>query len=232
MDGSPDLSSPPAAPGPIRVLVAADVTLYREGLSQSLALRPSLQVVGTAATAEQAVERMAALRPGVVLLDLGMEGSGRVVQAAEASAPRARVVALAVREVEADVVACAAAGVTGYVPRDGSMDDLVAAVEAAACGELRVSPRMAATLFQRLATLSTRETSDEASLTRRESEIVGLIGQGMTNKEISRRLHIELSTVKNHVHNILEKLRVTGRGAAVARLRDRTLAGRGASDRG
>src|SRR5690349_17364419 len=185
MDGSPDLSSPSAAPGPIRVLVAADVTLYREGLSQSLSLRPSLQVVGTAASADQAVERLLALRPAVVLLDLGMEGSGRVVQAAGQSAPRARVVALAVREVEDEVVACAAAGVTGYVPRDGSLDDLVAAVEAAACGELRVSPRMAATLFQRLATLSVRDASDEAALTRRESEIVGLIGQGMTNKEIS-----------------------------------------------
>ncbi|HEX7241600.1 MAG TPA: response regulator transcription factor, partial [Longimicrobiaceae bacterium] len=123
-------------------------------------------------------------------------------------------------ETEDVVLACAEAGVSGYVSRGASLDDLVGALRSVARGELVCSPHIAGSLFRRVAALSERrEASPAAVLTPREREILGLIDQGLSNKEISRRLRIELSTVKNHVHNLLEKLQVSRRGAAAACLR-------------
>jgi len=157
----------------------------------------------------------------VVLLDTAIPDNVWIVRALVAAVPGPKVVALAVPEVEREVLACAEAGVAGYVTREGSVEDLVAAVESVARGEMVISPRMAATLLQRVATLALEQSpaAIEARLTTREVEILDLIDQGLSNKEIARRLTIELSTVKNHVHNILEKLNVTRRGEAAARAR-------------
>jgi DNA-binding NarL/FixJ family response regulator len=131
------------------------------------------------------------------------------------------VVALAITESEAGVLACAETGVAGYVTRDASMDEVVATLLAVARGELACPPAIAASLFRHVGTLSARRGEPAPDvLTPREREIVELIEQGLSNKEISRRLSIGLSTVKNHVHNLLEKLHVPRRGAAAARLRE------------
>jgi DNA-binding NarL/FixJ family response regulator len=106
----------------------------------------------------------------------------------------------------------------GYVPRDGSLSDLVAAIESAAHGELRCSPKIAASLFQRVARLTDETRHSTASLTRREEEIARLIDQGLSNKQIARRLQIEVSTVKNHVHSVLKKLQATRRTLVATRL--------------
>jgi DNA-binding NarL/FixJ family response regulator len=204
-----------------RVLIVSEIRLYREGLAEMLHSEDGVDVVGTAAGADEAVRALRDGKPDIVLLDMAIPDNAWLVSALVAAVPGTRVVALAVPENEREVLACAEAGVAGYVTREGSVEDLVAAVESVARGEILCSPRMAATLFQRIATLALERSpgSIESRLTSRELEILDLIDQGLSNKEIARRLTIELSTVKNHVHNILEKLNVSRRSEAAARAR-------------
>jgi DNA-binding NarL/FixJ family response regulator len=204
-----------------RVLIVAHIRLYREGLAAMLRGERRIEVVGAATGADEAVAAVRAHRPDVVLLDTAIPDNVWIVRALVAAEPGTKVVALAVPDVERELLACAEAGVAGYVTREGSVEDLVEAVESVARGEMLCSPRMAATLLQRVATLALEQSPEaiEARLTARELEILDLIDQGLSNKEISRRLTIELSTVKNHVHNILEKLNVSRRGEAAARAR-------------
>ncbi|HEX3455574.1 MAG TPA: response regulator transcription factor [Gaiellaceae bacterium] len=203
------------------MLIVSEIRLYREGLAEMLQGEDGVDVVGTAAGADEAVQLLRANRPEIVLLDMAIPDNAWLVSALVAAEPGTRVVALAVPENEREVLACAEAGVAGYVTREGSVEDLVAAVESVARGETLCSPRMAATLFQRIATLALERSpgSIESRLTSRELQILDLIDQGLSNKEIARLLTIELSTVKNHVHNILEKLQVSRRSEAAARAR-------------
>ncbi|MDQ5821587.1 MAG: response regulator transcription factor, partial [Actinomycetota bacterium] len=156
------------------------------------------------------------------LLDVaGGDGPG-VVRSLLAKAPGTMVVALGVTEADDDVLPLAEAGVAGYVTRDGTVDDLLATVESVAAGETICSPRITATLLRRVALLARdRGAAAEAKrgLTHREREIVDLIDEGLSNKEIAVRLRIELATVKNHVHNILDKLHVRRRAEAAAAVR-------------
>lgn len=202
---------------PITVLIVIEVCLYREGLARVLAHSPSVVVVASTASVEAAVAAVGESRPRVILLDPQMDGARALVRRVGEMAPQTRIVALGVREVEQDVLPCAEAGMAGYVPRDGSLADLVAAIESAAQGELRCSPRIAASLFQRVARLSGETRRSTAGLTRREEEIARLIDQGLSNKQIARRLQIEVSTVKNHVHSVLKKLQATRRTLVAAR---------------
>jgi two-component system, NarL family, nitrate/nitrite response regulator NarL len=139
---------------------------------------------------------------------------------------------LGLPETDEAVLAYAEAGIAGYVSRDGSVQDLVTAIEGAVKGELRCSPRLAGTILRRLAWRAAvgGDVSPRTTLTSRETEIVRLIDQGLSNKEIAVRLGIEVATVKNHVHNLLDKLRVHRRSEAAARLRAQdsraTLSGR------
>ena len=118
-------------------------------------------------------------------------------------------------------MACAEAGVAGFVTRDQSLADAVGVVESVTCGESACSPRTAAALLRRVAVLSGQRKPPEppVGLTLRERQIAGLIARGRSNKEIARELSIEVSTVKNHVHHMLEKLGVAGRAEAAARVR-------------
>jgi DNA-binding NarL/FixJ family response regulator len=204
----------------IRVVLASDVRLYREGLAQSLGRADRIDIVGAAGTGDEAANAVRRLLPDVVLLDMSMRDSPGFVGEILCASPETRVVAFAVAGDESDVIAYAEAGICGYVARDGTVADVVAAVESAARGETICSPKVAAEAFRRLADLSASGQPAQAPhLTARESEIVALIDEGLSNKQIARRLFITLATVKNHVHNVLEKLQVGRRGEAAATLR-------------
>ena len=158
----------------------------------------------------------------MVLLDMAMPESLETARAIVRTTPTLKIVALAVPEFERDVVACAQAGVSGYVPREGSLEDLLAVVWSVKRNELLCSPRMAATLFRRAATATDEGfTIPTRDLTLRELQVVRLLDEGLSNKEIAVHLGIEIATVKNHVHNILHKLNVRRRGEAAARVRGR-----------
>jgi two-component system nitrate/nitrite response regulator NarL len=204
----------------IRLLVVGEVRLYREGLVHAFANEDAIEVVGTAVGGSDALVQIATLEPQLVLVDL-MQGGLELVQALGTSPTATPVLALAVRDSEEEVLACAEAGVAGYVTREASFEDLTAAVASVARGETIATPRMAAALLRRVADLaaSRRREAEPASLTAREREVMHLVDRGLTNKEIARALHIELPTVKNHIHHILDKLQVRCRSEAVARLR-------------
>jgi DNA-binding NarL/FixJ family response regulator len=196
----------------IRIFIVARVRLFREGLAAILPRRDRITLVGTAESWAECADELRALEPDVVLVDMAAADGASAIREIVTGTDGVKVVALAVSESEQDVVAYAEAGVSGYVTRGESIDDLVAAVESAACGQVTCSPRVAAALLRRVTALSNSSPGGPGSrLTRREAEVAALLDEGLSNKEIARRLCIELATVKNHVHSILEKLRVRSR---------------------
>ena len=204
-----------------RALVVSDIRLYREGLAAALSAGGRCEVVATAPTGFAALQATEAHRPDVVLLDLALVDAGDAVAHLAAVDPPVKVVALGVREIPSEVIALAEAGVAGYVTRDATLDELVEVVESVARGEMVCSPRIAALLLQRVAAARGRDARRDVDelLTPRENEIVVLIDEGLSNKQIAHRLSIQVATVKNHVHNILDKLGVDGRAAAAAHVR-------------
>ena len=179
------------------------------------------KVVALAADHSAALERSQELQPDIVFLDVSMPDGLRLIHDLHMVVPDAAVVATAVAETDGEIVACAEAGVAGFVTRDQSLAEAVGVLESVARGESPCSPRTAAALLRRVAVLSAQREppGPPDSLTPRENQIAGLIARGRSNKEIARELCIEISTVKNHVHHMLEKLGVRGRAEAAARVR-------------
>jgi two-component system nitrate/nitrite response regulator NarL len=205
-----------------RIIIVSDARLYREGLALCLAATDRVVVVGIADTLASALTCIEDSSPDVALLDIAMPDALTMPDAVAAMGALVKIVAFSVAETEDEICTCAEAGIAGYVSRTGSKEELVAAVENAIRGEIVCSPRMAASLFRRLAVRvrTSRQTGPEATLTGRENAIIALIDRGLSNKDIARQLKISTATVKNHVHNILQKLQVRRRGAATAVLRE------------
>lgn len=197
---------------PPRVHIVSNVRLLREGLLSALAVDDRVEIVG-ACGLDGADRAILSERADVLLLDLATpEGLG-LPRRMRAIAPGLRTVAFAVADAEADVLACAEAGISGYVAQDGSSEDLVAAVLRAVDGELICPPRIVALLFARVAALSEGAPGAVAEpLTPRESEIADLVARGLPNKSIARELSLAPATIKNHVHNVLQKLSLQRRG--------------------
>ncbi len=204
-----------------RIVIVSHVRLVREALVVALSRRDGIEVIDAVEPTSGVEMRIAAARPDAVLLDMGSQPSLAFARRLVAALPsQAKLIAFAVSEVERNIEAFAEAGICGFVSRDGSVDELVGAIESAMRGELQCSPRIAASMLRRLAVLSgQRGSATPALLTRREAEIVALVDEGLSNKEIGLRLRIGTATVKNHVHHLLAKLKVQRRGQAAARAR-------------
>jgi two-component system nitrate/nitrite response regulator NarL len=214
-------SPEPPGHGGGRILIVSLVRLLRDGLASILEQRPSIQSVFAVENAEAALAALSHFEPTLILLDVATEDGLLEGRRLADAVPGVQILGFAARVRDHDVLAYARAGVTGFVPCEASIQDLFDAIERAGKGELLCSPRVAATLFRHLAaqTRVARSEPDLDKLTAREREVVRFIDGGMSNKEIARHLSIEVSTVKNHVHNILEKLQVTRRDEAAARAR-------------
>ena len=214
-------------PVTLRVLIVSDVRVVQEGLNSLLAQRAGIEVV-SAVDMLRASDEIARLLPDVVLFDAARQDSVEFVKTLVASAPQSRIVAFGVKETAEEFLALAAAGTAGYVRDSAESNDVVNVLGQVMCDELPCSPRAAASLYRRVATLSQGSTPSQGSdapngvavpLSRRELQIAHLIDCGLTNKEIGRQLGIEAATVKNHVHNICEKLEVHRRGEVAGRIR-------------
>lgn len=204
----------------IRVFVVSDVRFYREGLEYVLASTDQLTVLGTAAGTDEGLAVVVELHPEVVLLDTAMADGIRMAQLLADTTPATKIVALAVPQAEEDLIALIEAGVLGYVTREQSLDEVIAAIISAGCEEAACSPQLRTLVVKRMRSLASEfRPGVRARLTRRQGEILDLIAQGLSNKEIAHKLNIERATVKNHVHSILEKLHVQTRAAAVAEVR-------------
>jgi len=202
----------------LRIFILSDVRLYREGLAWTLSQRPDIDVIGAAAPSPAIFVEISQSAATVVLLDVAMPRALSFPREIVRLTPRIKVIAFAVSQADHELMAYAEAGIVGYVPRDSTVDELVMSIRNALRGELVCSPRLAGLLYERVAALShtRQQPCKQRALTRREREIMDLIQRGQSNKEIARSLRIEPATVKNHVHNILEKLQVSRRGEAVA----------------
>jgi DNA-binding NarL/FixJ family response regulator len=200
----------------ISVFIVSNVRLYREGLAALLRGCPTIQVLG----ADNVQETQNALRStptDVALIDAPSQGEADTVGALRRISTRIRILAVGIRDSASDVLACAAAGIDGYVPMDAALGDMVNAIENVVRGELACSPKVAASLYHHCTGLPTRPLA--TSLTTRELQVADLINRGYPTKEIARRLGVQPCTAKNHVRNILYKLQVHRRGQAVAKLR-------------
>ena len=184
-----------------------------------LGLQPLISVIGGADPGEDILPVLMALSPDVLLLDVG--GANRLSPAIRlvVQLPRLRILGLAVEEVEAQVIACAEAGLSGYVPCNASVEDLVAALRCVTFGDTPCSGAMAGGLFRHVSRVALGRPTQFNLLTRRQQQIARLIDEGLSNKEIARRLSLGTSTVKNHVHNILDRMEVGRRVEVAARLR-------------
>ncbi|HEV8249639.1 MAG TPA: response regulator transcription factor [Gaiellaceae bacterium] len=207
---------PPAASEldqPVRIFICAWIRLYREGLARVLEADRRVEVIGSAATVPDAIATLRGRTADVLIIDLERPEAVESLRLVRAAVANARVLGIAVPGIADEVLARAEAGIEGFLTRDASIDELVEAVVATHRGEVSCSPTIAAALLRHVGELAADRTEESvASLTARQREIVELIREGLSNKEIARRLAIELPTVKNHVHAILEKLELTSRG--------------------
>ncbi len=205
---------------PITVVVADDQELFRRGMQTVLAVEAGFAVLAQARDGEEAVAKVAELAPDVVLMDVrmpgidGIEAARRIRQ----STPSTRVVMLTVSDEEDDLYGAVRAGANGYLLKDASLDDVADAVRAVARGESLISPSMASKLLAEFtAVTGGGGTEQEAAprLSPREIEVLKLVAQGHTNREVAAALHLSENTVKNHVANILDKLHLRSRLEAV-----------------
>ncbi|MFI6735418.1 response regulator [Nonomuraea sp. NPDC050451] len=209
----------------IRVLLADDHPVYRDGLAALLASLPGIDVVGTAADGRQAVALAADLQPDIVVMDVsmpeldGIEATRRVV----ADSPHIGVVMLTMSEQDATLFAAMRAGARGYLLKGANQGEIVRAIQAVAHGEAIFGPSIARRVTEFFAAPPTEDTAFP-QLTPRELEILTLIAAGRSNPQIASELFLSPKTVRNNVSNIFAKLHVADRTEAIIRARDAGLA--------
>ncbi|MGW9630547.1 response regulator [Agromyces sp. NPDC055520] len=206
----------------IRVLVADDQALFREALTTLLEVQPGIEVVGEAGNGEEAVQRSGRLHPDVVLMDLRMPVLDGIAATARlrAEQPEVRVLALTTFDDDENVFAALRAGAVGYLLKDVTSARLVEALGAAARGESVLQPSVAAKVVARVAQMPQEAPAPQHPLTEREVEVVRLLADGRSNREIAAALFLAEGTVKNLVTSVLAKLEVRDRTQAALRARE------------
>jgi DNA-binding NarL/FixJ family response regulator len=198
----------------VRVLVADDHQLMREGTAALIGADERIEVVGLARDGAEAIALAERRRPDVVLLDLNMPGVGGLEACARLRELDAEVLMLTVSDEEPDLFAAVRVGAAGYLTKDVPPAELIEAVLAVARGEPRIAPAMASRMLMELGRSPTPDPLE--ALSAREREVIGLLAQGLRNREIAERLVISETTVKTHVRHVLEKLRFRNRAEAAA----------------
>ncbi len=210
-----------ATPAAIRALIVDDQALFRRGLAVVLSSNADIEVVGEAADGEEAVAKAGELVPDVVLMDVRMPRVGGIEAARQLRRlyPQVKVLMLTVSDEEEDLYESVKAGASGYLLKEIGVDEVAETVRAVVKGQSPVSPSMTSKLLAEFNSLSRRAAEgDEApppGLTDREMQVLRLIAQSKSNKDIASALYISENTVKNHVRNILEKLHLHSRMEAV-----------------
>ncbi|MGB8944008.1 MAG: response regulator transcription factor [Streptomyces sp.] len=207
------------AKAPARVVVVDDQTVVREGIVMLLGLLPGIEVVGSGGDGEEAVRLVAELAPDVVLMDLrmprvdGAEATRRI----RAEYPGTQVVVLTTFADDDSLFPALRAGARGYLTKDAGGDEIVRAVEDVLSGDAGLSPRIQRRLLERLSEPEQAAPAPEPpdGLTTRETEVLVLIAEGMTNQEIARAMHVSTATVKTHINNLFAKTGLKDRAQAV-----------------
>jgi DNA-binding NarL/FixJ family response regulator len=216
------VNAPEQPAGKTRVLVADDHALFRYGMRAMLNSDPQFEVVGEAATGEEAVALAAELGPDIILMDIqmpglnGIEATRKIVRAQ----PATGVVVVTMFEEDDSVFAAMRAGARGYVLKGGDADEVVKVVSAVAQGEAHFGPDVARRLMGFFSSPKHAPTEVFPELTAREGEVLDLIARGLNNTEIADRLYVSQKTVRNHVSNTFLKLQVADRAQAIIRARE------------
>jgi DNA-binding NarL/FixJ family response regulator len=206
----------------LRVLIADDHPMFRQGLRTIFEAQPNLDVVGEARTGEEAIALSEQLEPDLVLMDIrmpginGIEATRRILEAS----PHIRVLVLTMFQDEASVFTAMRAGARGYVLKDADKDDILRALFAVGRGEAIFSPDIATRIVDFFSAAPAAPRQAFPSLTDREREILYLLARGQPNAEIARQLSLTVKSVSNYVSNILSKLQVADRAAAIQRARE------------
>jgi DNA-binding NarL/FixJ family response regulator len=206
----------------IRVLIADDHPVFRDGLHALVEAAPDLELVGEATTGTEAVDLAASGRPGVVLMDLrmpelsGIEATRRILEAD----PAVGILIVTMSEDDESLFAAMRAGALGYIPKDAERAEILSAIRAAAVGEAVFGASIARRVAEFFAAPRSPAAELFPDLTDRENEILELIAQGRSNGDIAGRLGITSKTVRNHVANVFNKLQVADRSQAIVRARE------------
>jgi len=206
---------------PLRILIADDHTLFRRGLVSLLNETGDMIVVGEASNGVDAARLAAEVRPDAILMDVNMPGGGGVeaVRRLRDVLPDAPVIMLTVSEQDDDLLGAIRAGARGYLLKNAESDELFGAIRSIVSGQAVLTSALTLRLFDYIT--RTPSVSSGSPLTTREAEILRLIADGNTNREIAVQLHLSENTIKTHVARILEKLETSSRAEAVALARAR-----------
>jgi len=202
----------------IRLLIVDDHPVFRAGLRDALSGDETLDIVGEASDGNEALKQARALRPHVVIMDLWMPQCSGVeaTRQLHTEMPEVNVLILTVSDRDADLLSAIAAGARGYLTKDEKPEQILQAIHYVASGGAIVSALLASTLLSEFMKQQPGATEDNSCLSQREQEVLRLVAQGASNKEIAGSLFISGSTVKSHLRRILEKLHVVNRSQAVA----------------
>jgi DNA-binding NarL/FixJ family response regulator len=208
---------------PLRVLVVDDHPLFRKGMAALVESLPDTEVVGQAATGEEAIELAASLAPDVIVMDLQMPGGSGIAatRAILDASPHIRILMVTLFEDNESVFTALRAGARGYILKDAGEVEMARAIQAVGRGEAIFSPAVATRLMDYFAAPHSAVPRELfPTLTEREREILALIAQNQTNADIARQLSLSVKTVHNYVSNIFSKLQVADRAQAILRARE------------
>jgi two-component system, NarL family, nitrate/nitrite response regulator NarL len=195
----------------VSVLIVCEVRVYREFMEAMLASHDAVSVTGSAPTLSKALEALRTTTADVVLVDATTAEAIEIIRAIAAELPASTIVAMGVAELVPEVLEVARAGAAAYIPREAGAPEIVAAIVSAANGEVVCPPRITAALLRQAGAHSSPGGASDCALTPRELEVLELVTQNLSNRQIAALLQIELSTVKTHVHNVLTKLNLRSR---------------------
>ena len=202
----------------IRILLIEDNRLLREGLAAMLKKQQDMSVVETVGNGENILEIMKSHKPEVLLLDLGLRSrsSLSLVKSVKKNSSSPKIIVMDLIPLQADVLEFVQAGVSGFILKDATVNDFLKTIRSVVKGLQVLPPNLTGSLFSQIVEnalngLQPSEIIDSVRMTKREKQVIELISEGYTNKEIAQELHLSTYTVKSHVHNILEKLALSTR---------------------
>lgn len=214
---SEELADPRAPSHPIALVLIDDNRLLREGIAALIHSQAGFTVLAASADVEEALRKVREASPDVVLVDFGLANhdSLSLTETVHTEVPAARVIVMGLMPQQEDVAAFVRAGASGFIMKEASFEDFFATIRRVAAGEEVLPALLTNSLFSQIARNAAGGKQTDllkaVRLTSREREVVALLGDGMSNKEIAKRLHIAVHTVKSHVHNVLEKLTLHSR---------------------